>query len=529
MNFTQTNAYAQLKKHREFLSDSRISDLFDADPDRAADYTLALGDILFDYSKNLIDAKARGFLVKMAEQCGLREKIDAMFAGERINFTENRAVLHVALRNLDQDFVVDGRNVSLEIRDVFNAACDFAEGVREGRFVGAKGDRILDVVNIGIGGSFLGPKMAIRALSPYKTPLMNFHFISNVDGADAAGVLKKLSPETTLFLVSSKTFTTDETMTNAATCRKWVVESLGQSAVASHFAAISTNVGLTGDFGIPSGRVFPFGDFVGGRYSMWGPIGLAVVMAIGKERFLEFLGGAASVDSHFREAGFVHNIPVMMALAGVWNNNFLGMDALAILPYDHYLEFLPGYLQQLVMESNGKSVDSAGAYVEYQTSPVLFGEEGTNGQHSFYQLVHQGTQKIACDFILVAKSHDEIGGHHAKLLANGIAQGEALMRGRSLAESGGSPFKAFAGGRPSNTFLIRKITPASLGALVALYEHKTFVEGVLWDIDSFDQFGVELGKKLAARVVEDINGESIAPHDSSTAALIAAVKEIRNA
>ncbi|MDR1008927.1 MAG: glucose-6-phosphate isomerase [Rickettsiales bacterium] len=532
MNFTETSAYGQLKKHQAYLSDYKITDLFDQEPERAGEMSLALGDIMFDFSKNLVDKKALGFLVKMAEQAGLASAIEAMFAGKKINFTENRAVLHAALRNMDEDFTVDGRNVSLDIRETFAATSEFAERVRDGRFTGAKKGRILDVVNIGIGGSFLGPKMAIHALLPYKSPLVNFHFISNVDGTDTAEVLRRLEPESTLFIVSSKTFTTDETMTNAATCRNWIIEKLGASAVAHHFAAISTNARLANEFGIPTAQVFPFGDYVGGRYSMWGPIGLAIMIAIGTANFKAMLAGAAEADRHFRSTDFRQNIPIIMALMEIWNANFLGMDTLAVLPYDHYLAYLPSYLQQLVMESNGKYVGRDGMPVKYQTSPVLFGEEGTNGQHSFYQLIHQGTKPMMCDFIIPALSHNELGEHHIKLVANGIAQAEALMRGRAadspeLAGDLLAPFKTFEGNRPSNTFLVRKITPASLGMLVALYEHKTFAEGVMWDINSFDQFGVELGKKLASAVVADLKSADIAAHDSSTTALIAAVKEIR--
>ncbi|MDE6224350.1 MAG: glucose-6-phosphate isomerase, partial [Alphaproteobacteria bacterium] len=394
----------------------------------------------------------------------------------------------------------------------FDAMAEFVNDVRDGKFKGATGERILDVVNIGIGGSYLGAKMAIEALKPYKTPLINFHFISNIDGTDISEVLKKIEPETTLFVVASKTFTTDETMTNANSAKKWLVEKLGEKAVKNHFCALSTNKKLAGEFGIPEIQVFPFGDYVGGRYSMWGTIGLPICMAIGVDNFKKFLGGANLADEHFRNTDFDKNIPVLMALVSIWNINFLETVAEAVLPYDNYLKYLPLYLQQLVMESNGKSVDKNGNPIKYQTSPIIFGDEGTNGQHSFYQLLHQGTEKILCDFIIPVFSHNEIGEHQLKLLANGIAQTEALMKGKTKAEAeeelrgqGMSdaeikkllPYKEFTGNRPSNTFLIKRITPETLGMLVAFYEHKTFVEGVFWDINSFDQFGVELGKQLA--------------------------------
>lgn len=544
MNFKETSQYNLLKKHSVFLNGMSIKDLFSDNPKRFEEFSTSLGDIVFDYSKNQLDKKAMDFLIKMAESLDLKLKIRDMFDGVKINFTEKRAVLHTALRdNLTKSIKVDGVNVIDDIKKNFDAMAEFVNDVRDGKFKGATGERILDVVNIGIGGSYLGAKMAIEALKPYKTPLINFHFISNIDGTDISEVLKKIEPETTLFVVASKTFTTDETMTNANSAKKWLVEKLGEKAVKNHFCALSTNKKLAGEFGIPEIQVFPFGDYVGGRYSMWGTIGLPICMAIGVDNFKKFLGGANLADEHFRNTDFDKNIPVLMALVSIWNINFLETVAEAVLPYDNYLKYLPLYLQQLVMESNGKSVDKNGNPIKYQTSPIIFGDEGTNGQHSFYQLLHQGTEKILCDFIIPVFSHNEIGEHQLKLLANGIAQTEALMKGKTKAEAeeelrgqGMSdaeikkllPYKEFTGNRPSNTFLIKRITPETLGMLVAFYEHKTFVEGVFWDINSFDQFGVELGKQLAKNIVRDLKSdEIITSHDSSTNGLINMVKTLR--
>ncbi|MGN0929662.1 MAG: glucose-6-phosphate isomerase [Alphaproteobacteria bacterium] len=544
MNFQETGSYNLLKKHSVFLNGISIRDLFLDNPKRFEEFSTSLGDIVFDYSKNQLDKKALDYLIKMADNLDLKLKIRDMFDGVKINFTEKRAVLHTALRdNLTKSIKVDGVNVIDDIKKNFDAMAEFVNDVRDGKFKGATGERILDVVNIGIGGSYLGAKMAIEALKPYKTPLINFHFISNIDGTDISEVLKKIEPETTLFVVASKTFTTDETMTNANSAKKWLVEKLGEKAVKNHFCALSTNKKLAGEFGIPEIQVFPFGDYVGGRYSMWGTIGLPICMAIGVDNFKKFLGGANLADEHFRNTDFDKNIPVLMALVSIWNINFMGAVAEAVLPYDNYLKYLPLYLQQLVMESNGKSVDKNGNTIKYQTSPIVFGDEGTNGQHSFYQLLHQGTEKILCDFIIPVFSHNEIGEHQVKLLANGIAQTEALMKGKTKEEAEAElrvqgmsdseiqkllPYKEFTGNRPSNTFLIKRITPEILGMLVAFYEHKTFVEGVFWDINSFDQFGVELGKQLAKNIVRDLKSdEMITTHDSSTNGLINMVKTLR--
>ena len=548
MNFEETQSYNQLKKHAVFLSDTKIKNLFATDTNRFAKFSRCLGDIVFDFSKNLIDEKTLELLSKIADQLHLSERINDMFDGVKINTTEGRAVLHTALRNIPSSGPInlDGKNIMDDIEITLANMCKFSDSVRDGSFRGAKGDRILDVVNIGIGGSYLGPLMAVEALRPYKNPLINFHFVSNVDGTDISEVIKKLSPETTLFIVASKTFTTDETMTNAETARNWIVENLGDNAIAHHFCAVSSNVDLAVKFGISPENIFGFGNYVGGRYSMWGPIGLPLLISIGTENFKSFLAGAKSVDDHFRSAPFLDNIPVLMAFISIWNINFLGVTAETILPYDNYLKYLPLYLQQLVMESNGKSITRQGERIRnYKTCPVLFGEVGTNGQHSFYQLLHQGTERILCDFILPVLSHNETGFHQQKLLANGIAQTEALMKGKSedeviseLKAQGLNdmeiarllPFKVFDGNRPSNTFLVREITPYTLGALVALYEHKTFVEGVFWNINSFDQFGVELGKQLAKRVLSDIQSDSPTlshNYDSSTAGLISMVKDLR--
>ena len=545
MNFEEAQSYNQLKKHSVFLSDTTISTLFNNDKERFSKFSTSFEDIIFDYSKNLIDEKTIDLLIKTAEQLNLKEQINDMFDGVKINTTEHRSVLHTALRSNSDHIKANGKNIMEDISKTNQAMFKFANAIRDGKLKGAKGDRILDVVNIGIGGSYLGPLMAVEALRPYKTPLINFHFVSNVDGTDINETLKKLSPETTLFIVASKTFTTDETMTNAETAKKWICDKLGSYAVESHFCAVSSNIDLCTKFGIKKENIFGFGDYVGGRYSMWGPIGLPLLIAIGEENFKRFLTGARKADEHFRTAPFAKNIPVLMALISIWNVNFLGTTASAILPYDNYLKYVPLYLQQLVMESNGKSIDRQGAKIDYKTCPIVFGETGTNGQHSFYQLLHQGTEKILCDFILTVLSHNEIGEHQTKLLANGIAQSEALMKGKSeneviqeLEENGLPvseiakllPYKIFTGNRPSNTFLIKEITPESFGMLIAFYEHKTFTEGVFWDINSFDQFGVELGKQLAKRVLKDLqnpNDNLLNTYDSSTSSLIEIVKNIR--
>ena len=545
MNFENTTNYNQLKKHYTFLSDTTIKNLFKNDPNRFSKFSKSYEDFIFDFSKNLIDEKAIEILIKIANNLNLQEKINDMFDGVKINTTEKRAVLHTALRGNQDILKIDDINIMPEIKDTKIKMLEFAENIRNGNFKGKTNKRILDVVNIGIGGSYLGPLMATEALKPYKTPLINFHFVSNVDGSDITETLKKLDPETTLFIIASKTFTTDETMTNAETAKNWIINKLDSSAIGNHFAAVSSAPSLCMKFGIKRENIFGFGDFIGGRYSMWGPIGLPIAISIGKDLFNEFLNGAASADNHFKTTPLNDNIPVLMAIISIWNNNFMGIKTHAILPYDNYLKYLPSYLQQLIMESNGKATDLDENSIKYKTCPVIFGETGTNGQHSFYQLLHQGTDKISCDFILPIISHNETGNHQIKLLANGIAQTEALANGKSklevleeLEKQGLKQeeikkiinFKIFEGNRPSNTFLIKKITPYNLGMLIAFYEHKTFTEGIFWNINSFDQFGVELGKQLAKRVLKDLETDSdniINQYDSSTESLIKIVKDTR--
>ena len=523
-NFTKTSAYKGLQKNKEFLKDMRLSQLFADNPRRAAEFGASACGILFDFSKNLLDARTLDGLVRMADQLELRSRIRDLFDGVKLNRTEGRAALHTALRAAGAgSIILDGRDIVREISATRSRMFGFAESVHSGSYLGATGARILDVVNIGIGGSHLGPKMAVRALSAFASPLIKTHFVSNVDAASLKETLSKLSPETTLFIVSSKTFATDETMTNAASAREWLATRLGTAAVRRHFCAVSANARAAADFGVERELVFPFGDYVGGRYSVWGPVGLALAVAIGSGNFERFLAGARDADSHFRTAPLRSNLPVLMALVGVWNNNFLGITDEVVLPYSEHLEYLPSYLQQLVMESNGKSVDSAGRPVAYATAPSLWGEPGTNGQHSFYQLLHQGARKILCDFILVARPPAELGHHSLKLLANAIAQSEALMLGADNPD----PARKLEGNRPSNAFLLDRLDPYSLGALLALFEHRTFVEASLWDINPFDQMGVELGKKLAEKVLDDLEGTASHPHDSSTSSLISEVKRLR--
>ncbi|MCL2439039.1 MAG: glucose-6-phosphate isomerase [Alphaproteobacteria bacterium] len=525
MNYTKTDAFLKLKKHHELLTDQRTADLFAAEADRMDKLVLTLDDFIIDFSKNKIDKRALELLCRMAEEVDIKKGVQDMLNGRKINSTEKRAVLHTALRNLDKDFHVDGVNISLGIRDTLNAMCKLAEGVRNGMTTGYTGKRIMDVVNIGIGGSYLGPKMAIRALDKFKTPLINFHFIANVDPVSAERVLKRLDAETTLFIVNSKSWTTDETLTNAAVCREWLVERLGVEAVGAHFVAASSNVPAANDFGLLSANVFGFGDYVGGRYSMWGPVGLPLLIAIGEKNFLELLAGAAVVDRHFADTPFEKNLPVVMALVDLWNIEFLNIGDLAVLPYSTELALLPAYLQQLVMESLGKSVGADGEPIDFATSPLLFGQEGTCGQHSFYQMLHQGSKKIACDFIAPVISSTGDTRSQRKLLANMVAQAEALMIGQKPAETEpNAAFRTFVGDRPSNTILMRKLTPKTLGMLIALYEHRTYATALLMGINAFDQFGVELGKKLAMGIEKELAG-TVGAHDPSTTLLINTIKE----
>ena len=541
----KSKAWHKLKSHYKSFRKVEMRDLFARDSERAARFTEKFGDtMIVDYSKNRINAKTMEYLMNLARERRLEDKIKSMFRGDKINITENRAVLHTALRNRSgKPVLVNGRDIMPGIEAVYAKMRRFSEDVRFGRFKGHTGKKLVNIVNIGIGGSDLGPFMVTEALKKYWMKGINCYFISNVDGTACAEVLNKLDPETTLFIVASKTFTTIETLTNARTCRKWLVDALGEPAVAKHFVALSTNEEEVKKFGINPENMFEFWDFVGGRYSVWSAIGLSVAIAVGMDNFDKMLDGAYAMDEHFRTAPLEHNIPVILAMLGIWYNNFMGIHRYAVIPYDQYLQYLPSYLQQLDMESNGKFVDINGETVKYDTGPVLFGGAGTNVQHSFFQLIHQGTEIVPCDFIVPAISHNEIGDHHEILLANVLAQGEALMKGKTVKEAAEElkkagkskeeieflkKFKSFSGNRPSNTILLKKVDPYTLGALIAMYEHKTFVEGVIWNIDSFDQMGVELGKKLALNILPELqNNVYELHHDSSTNALIKAVQNFR--
>ncbi|HID33908.1 MAG TPA: glucose-6-phosphate isomerase, partial [Anaerolineae bacterium] len=507
--------------------------------------SLRFDDILFDYSKNRITEETMGLLCDLARQARLKEAVEAMFSGQKINVTEKRAVLHVALRNRsNRPIHVDGEDVMPEVNRVLERMRVFSERVRSGEWRGFTGKRITDVVNIGIGGSDLGPKMVVRALTPYHHPDMRFHFVSNVDGADIAETLARLDPETTLFLIASKTFTTQETMTNAHTARDWfLMVANDDTAIEKHFVAMSTNREKIIAFGINPDNMFEFWDWVGGRYSLWSAIGLSIALAVGFNRFEELLTGAYRLDEHFRTTRFEENVPVIMGLLGVWYNNFFGAETHAVLPYDQTLELFPHHLQQLDMESNGKRVTVDGGWVDYQTGPIIWGQPGANGQHAFYQLIHQGTKLIPADFLAPAQSHHPIGQHHAILIANFLAQTEALMKGKREDEVQAElvaqgvpeadlsllvPAKTFPGNRPTNSFLFKKLTPQTLGSLIAMYEHKVFVQGVIWRINSFDQMGVELGKVLAKAILPELAGDApVTSHDSSTNGLIHAFKRMR--
>ncbi len=541
---SKTKAWRKLEsKYRRFKT-VEMKDLFAEDKNRAEKYTLRLENMLVDYSKNRIDDEVMTDLFDLARERGLQAKIQEMFSGKKINATENRAVLHIALRNRDnKPIYVDGRDVMPKINEVLGKMKDFSEAVRLGKFTGYTGKKLTNIVNIGIGGSDLGPYMAVEALRHYWAKDIKCYFISNIDGTACAEVLNKIDPETTLFIVASKTFTTIETLTNAQTCRRWLVDALGEHAVSKHFIALSTNKAEVEKFGIDTENMFEFWDFVGGRYSMWSAIGMIIAIAVGFENFERMLEGAYAMDEHFATADFEHNIPVILALIGIWYNNFMGIHRYCVVPYDQYLQFLPAYLQQLDMESNGKSVSLDNKPVKYATGPVLFGGAGTNVQHSFFQLLHQGTEIVPIDFIIPAISHNEIGNHQQILISNVLAQGEALMRGKTTEESAAElesagrskeeieklkKYKSFSGNRPSNTIVLRKLDPYALGMLVSMYEHKVFTQGVIWNIDSFDQFGVELGKKLALNILPEIEGTGTSnAHDSSTASLIAHIKKIR--
>ncbi len=536
---TQLPAWQALQDHADTNAVPAMRDLFAADPDRFARFSLRLGDdLLLDYAKNRVTADTMALLVRLAEQAGVVEWRDRMFGGQPINATEGRAVLHVALRNRsDRPIPVDGHDVMPGIRAVLDKMKDFAGRVRSGDWKGATGKPMATVVNIGIGGSDLGPVMVTEALKPYHQAGLAVRFVSNVDGTHVAETLKLCDPETTLFIVASKTFTTQETIANATTAKDWLVAALGAAAVPRHFVALSTNEPAVRAFGIDPANMFEFWDWVGGRYSLWSAIGLSIAVAIGFDRFEELLAGAHDMDEHFRTAPLAANMPVLLALLGVWYNNFLGAQAYAVLPYDQYLHRLPAYLQQLDMESNGKGWARDGARAAWQTGPMVFGEPGTNGQHAFYQLIHQGTKLIPCDFLAAANTHNPVGEHHAMLLANFLAQPEALMRGKTLAEVKAenpalsdeqAAHRVFTGDRPTNTLLYKRLDPRTLGRLIALYEHKVFVQGVIWDVNSFDQWGVELGKQLAKKILPELSATTDAHgHDSSTNGLINTIRAWR--
>ncbi|HCL7884906.1 TPA: glucose-6-phosphate isomerase [Escherichia coli] len=538
INPTQTAAWQALQKHFDEMKDVTIADLFAKDGDRFSKFSATFDDqMLVDYSKNRITEETLAKLQDLAKECDLAGAIKSMFSGEKINRTENRAVLHVALRNRSNTpILVDGKDVMPEVNAVLEKMKTFSEAIISGEWKGYTGKAITDVVNIGIGGSDLGPYMVTEALRPYKNHL-NMHFVSNVDGTHIAEVLKKVNSETTLFLVASKTFTTQETMTNAHSARDWFLKAAGdEKHVAKHFAALSTNAKAVGEFGIDTANMFEFWDWVGGRYSLWSAIGLSIVLSIGFDNFVELLSGAHAMDKHFSTTPAEKNLPVLLALIGIWYNNFFGAETEAILPYDQYMHRFAAYFQQGNMESNGKYVDRNGNVVDYQTGPIIWGEPGTNGQHAFYQLIHQGTKIVPCDFIAPAITHNPLSDHHQKLLSNFFAQTEALAFGKSrevveqeYRDQGKGPatldyvvpFKVFEGNRPTNSILLREITPFSLGALIALYEHKIFTQGVILNIFTFDQWGVELGKQLANRILPELKDDKeISSHDSSTNGLI---------
>lgn len=545
INPTQTQAWKALTAHFESAQDMDMKALFAQDPARFDNFSARFGnDILVDYSKNLVNQETLNHLFALANETELKAAIEAMFSGEAINKTEDRAVLHTALRNRsNKPVMVDGEDVMPAVNAVLEKIKSFTERVIGGEWQGYTGKAITDIVNIGIGGSDLGPYMVTEALAPYKNHL-NLHFVSNVDGTHIVETLKKVDPETTLFLIASKTFTTQETMTNAHSARDWFLETAGDQAhVAKHFAALSTNASAVSEFGIDTDNMFEFWDWVGGRYSLWSAIGLSIALAVGYDNFIELLDGAHEMDNHFAATEFENNIPVILALLGLWYNNFHGAESEAILPYDQYMHRFAAYFQQGNMESNGKYVDRDGNAVTYQTGPIIWGEPGTNGQHAFYQLIHQGTKLIPCDFIAPALSHNPAGDHHQKLMSNFFAQTEALAFGKSeetvkaeFAKAGKSeaeaatlaPFKVFEGNRPTNSILVKQITPRTLGNLIAMYEHKIFVQGVIWNIFSFDQWGVELGKQLANQILPELADDTaINSHDSSTNGLINAFKAFK--
>ena len=537
---TQRREWQALSKHYETIKDTSLRQLFADDAKRSERFTLEAVGLYLDYSKNRITEETLRLLLDLAVSCNLRDRIDAMFRGEKINITENRAVLHVALRaTRDQSILVDGEDVVPKVHEVLDRMSEFSERVRSGEWKGHTGKSIRNVINIGIGGSDLGPVMAYEALRHYSRRDMTFRFVSNVDGTDFAEATRDLAADETLFIVASKTFTTLETMTNALTARQWTLAALhDETAIAKHFVALSTSGAEVSKFGIDTANMFGFWDWVGGRYSMDSAIGLSTMLAIGPDNFRALLSGFHAMDEHFRHAPFERNLPVLLGLLAVWYNDFFNSQTVAILPYDQYLRRFPAYLQQLTMESNGKHVNLEGKPVDYETGQIYWGEPGTNGQHSFYQLIHQGTKLIPCDFIGFCQSLNPLGNHHDLLMSNVFAQAEALAFGKTAEEvkAGGTPdwlvpHRTFEGNRPSNTILVERLTPEVLGKLVALYEHSVFTQGVIWDIDSFDQWGVELGKVLAARIIPELDDatEPDLKHDSSTNSLIRHYRQVKNA
>jgi glucose-6-phosphate isomerase len=534
----QTEEWLALQQHWKEMESVQMRELYQQTPERSEQMSIRQCGIMLDYSKNRISNQTMNLLLALANSVDLDGWRRRMFSGERINITEDRAVLHVALRNRSNHPIwFNGEDVMPGVNAMLKKMESFTESVRSGTWKGYTGQSITDVVNIGIGGSNLGPLMVCEALKPYQSPDLRLHFVSNVDASHILETIKALNPEKTLFVVASKTFTTQETLSNAHTAKQWLLQSLKeQAAVARHFVAVSTNAELVSEFGIDTNNMFEFWDWVGGRYSLWSAIGLPIALAIGMKRFYELLDGAHEMDQHFLHADLSQNMPVIMALLGIWYINFAGLHSHAILPYDQYLRFLPDYLQQADMESNGKRVTRHGRPVEYATGPVIWGAAGTDGQHAFYQLIHQGTQVIPCDFIMPVNSHNESGDHHQKLFANCLAQSEALMKGKTRAEARQEmeqagmppetivdllPHKIFPGNRPSNTLLIDKLTPSRLGSLIALYEHKIFAQGMIWHVNSFDQWGVELGKQLAGVILPELmDAQNSSDHDSSTQGLI---------
>ncbi|MCT4645031.1 MAG: glucose-6-phosphate isomerase [Carboxylicivirga sp.] len=544
INPTTTKAWKELEAYFAEFKDTHMKDLFAKDGQRFDKYSLRFEDILLDYSKNRIDEKVMSLLFQLAEECGLKKAIDSVFAGDAINVTENRAVLHTALRNRgNAPVMVDGKDVMPDVNRVLDQMKAFSDKVISGEWKGYSGKAITDIVNIGIGGSDLGPLMVTEALKPYKKNV-NLHFVSNVDGTHIAEALKVVNPETTLFIIASKTFTTQETMTNANSAKSWFLEAAkDEASVARHFVALSTNAEAVSAFGIDTANMFEFWNWVGGRYSLWSAIGLSIACGIGFDNFRELLEGAHAMDVHFKTCPLESNLPIILAMIGIWYNNFYGAETEAILPYDQYMHRFSAYFQQGNMESNGKYVDRNGERVNYQTGPILWGEPGTNGQHAFYQLIHQGTKLIPCDFMATAKSHNPLSDHHPKLLANFFAQTEAMMVGKTeeqvteeLKAAGKSdaeiaallPFKVFLGNIPTNSILMKELNPRTLGSLIAMYEHKIFVQGIIWNIYSFDQWGVELGKQLANAILPELqSADAVKSHDASTNGLVNAYKEMK--